>query len=72
MEENYPEGVDSDNVIELIENNDFSIGQCYDETPALTLRCKKCGTTKFIVGASDYFTAIKCENCQYQVCVHSG
>ena len=56
---------------ELIEG-DFDIGQCYEDTPAKTLVCKKCKSKKFIVGQASYFTAIKCEKCGYEICIHSG
>jgi len=51
---------------------DFEIGQCYEETPAKTLVCKKCKSKRFIVGQGDYFTAIKCEKCGYEICIHEG
>lgn len=51
---------------------DFDIGQCYEETPAKTLVCKKCKSKKFIVGRGSYFTAIKCEECGYEICIHEG
>jgi hypothetical protein len=51
---------------------DFSIGQSYVEEPAYTIICKKCGSDKFIVGRSDYYTAIKCGKCKYELCIHQG
>ena len=51
---------------------DFEIGQCYEESAAKTLVCKKCKSKKFIVGKGHCFTAIKCENCGYEICIHEG
>lgn len=54
------------------QRGDFHIGQIYDEEPAETYICKKCGADKFIVGAGDYFTALKCTNCGWEMCIHEG
>ena len=35
------EGFDS--ILKEVDQGDFSIGQCYEKTPAKTLICKKCG-----------------------------
>lgn len=51
---------------------DFEIGQCYEDEPAKTLICKKCKSKKFIVGKASYFTAIKCEKCGWEICIHEG
>jgi len=56
---------------ELLED-EFSIGQCYEDIPARKLRCKKCGSTKFIVGTGNYYTAIKCPKCKWERCIHDG
>ncbi len=50
----------------------FSIGQCYDDKPASTIYCSKCGGKEFHVGSSSYFTAIKCINCEWEICIHDG
>lgn len=57
---------------EIKEIGDFEIGQCYGKIPAKTLICRKCKSKKFIVGQGDYFTAIKCEKCGYEICIHEG
>jgi ribosomal protein L37E len=62
----------SEDFVEEMEDGLFSIGQSYDETPAKTLVCKRCGGNQFNVGQGGYFTAIKCVTCQYEVCVHDG
>jgi hypothetical protein len=74
MRKNYPydEYFDIEEVIEEVEIGDFVVGQCYENTPARTLRDKKCGSTSFVVGQGSYYTAIKCQKCEYQVCIHDG
>ncbi len=58
-------------LFDLVEG-DFKIGQSYEKTPAKTLVCKECKSKKFIVGQGSYFTAIKCEVCEYEICIHQG
>jgi len=53
-------------------DDSFQIGQCYDDEPATTLSCTKCGSDKFMVGKGSYFTAIKCPNCKWELCIHDG
>ena len=64
------EGFDS--ILKEVDQGDFSIGQCYEKTPAKTLICKKCGANTFIVGIGSYFTAIKCKKCKWELCIHNG
>lgn len=59
-------------VIEETEEDEFEIGQCYEDEPAKKLKCKKCGGGKFMVGVGSYYTAIKCENCRWELCIHNG
>lgn len=56
------------------ERKDFThVRQSYEEDVLpKTLVCKECGTNKFIVGQCSYMTIIKCEKCEYEICVHSG
>ena len=70
-DKNYKEP-SAESVITEKENGDFVIGQRYEDKPAKTLFCKRCGTNKFVVGQNSYFTAIKCEKCDYQLCIHNG
>ena len=56
----------------MIQRKDFHIGQCYEKTTAKTLICIKCGADKFMVGQGSYFTALKCFNCKWEVCIHEG
>ncbi len=54
------------------EDDEFSIGQCYDSDPAKRLECTKCGSKQFVVGQGSYYTAIKCPNCKWEYCIHAG
>lgn len=60
--------------MEFIEKqrNDFSIGQGYTRKKCKTILCKECNSDKFIVGVDDWFTAIKCPTCGWEVCIHDG
>jgi predicted nucleic-acid-binding Zn-ribbon protein len=66
----YSRGVDL--YVKEIEDNLFHIGQSYDKHCAKTLVCKKCGGKEFNVGTGNHYTAIRCINCEYEVCVHNG
>ena len=59
-------------VIECIDDGKFQIGQSYDDEADKTMRCKRCGTDKFYVGRGSYHTAIKCPECEYELCIHDG
>jgi hypothetical protein len=61
-----------DDVLEKTEDEEFTIGQSYEEKPAQKLQCKKCKSDKFIVGQGSYYTAIKCPVCLYEICIHEG
>ena len=50
----------------------FHVGQSYTKETAKTLMCSICDGTEFNVGQGDYFTAIKCVNCQWEMCIHDG
>ena len=57
----------------LIESdNTFHIGQCYENQAAKTVKCAFCGSTEFNVGMGSWFTAIRCKNCEWEQCAHSG
>lgn len=62
----------NDSYIKLVKKKCFSIGQSYEKEFAQKLVCKHCGSDKFFVGQGSYFTAIKCETCQYEICIHEG
>jgi DNA-directed RNA polymerase subunit RPC12/RpoP len=69
--ENYEEP-NFEDVIEKTDVDEFEIGQGYDAVPDKKIRCKKCGSTEFIVGVGDYHTAIKCPKCKWELCIHEG
>lgn len=50
----------------------INIGQSYSKKKAAILKCKFCGTTTFTVAQGDCFTAVKCNTCEYEVCIHDG
>ena len=68
---NYKEPKFND-VLKFTDEDEFEIGQGYERMPAKKLRCKKCNSDKFKVGQGDYFTAIKCVNCGWEICIHEG
>ena len=61
-----------EDILRESENDEFEIGQCYEETPAKRLECVKCGSKQFIVGCGNYYTAIKCPNCLWEYNIHEG
>jgi hypothetical protein len=71
-DENYKQPQWSDVIQTLPEDETFIIGQCYESEAATTLSCKKCSNTAFRVGRGDYYTAIKCTACDWQLCIHEG
>ena len=50
----------------------FHVGQSYSKKVATGIACSICGGNKFNVGHGDRFTAIKCANCQWEMCIHDG
>lgn len=71
-DEAYKQPYRDDVIQKLPEDETFFIGQCYEDEAATTICCKKCGNTNFIVGVGSYYTAIKCNACNWQLCVHDG
>lgn len=59
-------------IAEVVDSDLFSIGQCYEDVAATTLACAKCGSQEFNVGQGNYYTAIRCPKCQWQLCIHQG
>jgi len=59
-------------VIERQQRNDFHLKRGADYSGCATLVCRLCGNDKFIVGQSHYFTALKCDQCGYEVGIHEG
>lgn len=63
---------DRDEYCEKKEDGLFHIGQSYEETVAKTIYCKNCGGKEFNVGSGNYFTAIRCVKCEWELCIHDG
>jgi hypothetical protein len=61
-----------DVLVKSADSEYFEIGQSYDKEAATTLACAKCGSVEFNVGQGDYFTAIRCPICLWQLCIHDG
>ena len=50
----------------------FHIKQSYDEEFAKEIKCKICGSKDFNVAMGSYFTAIRCNKCRWETCIHAG
>ena len=51
----------------------FKEGQYNNSPPCKAMVCKKCGGVKFHVGfGENWYTAVKCPECGYEVCIHEG
>ena len=50
----------------------FHVGQSYADKPVKRLICKGCGGDNFNIGQGDYFTAIRCQACKWECCIHEG
>lgn len=59
-------------IIEVEEKTIFHIGEFSGEKPADTIKCKFCGGTEFNVGIGDFYTAIRCKNCEWEFNIHQG
>jgi hypothetical protein len=57
---------------EFADESTFSIGQGYEKVPAKDIYCGLCKGTEFNVGQGDYFTALRCVTCKWEVCIHDG
>lgn len=58
-------------VIEKKKRNDFHLERS-PQSGISTMICKICGNDKFIVGQAEFFTAIKCDECGYELGIHEG
>jgi hypothetical protein len=63
---------DTDELVKLVDDDMFHIGQCYEDEAAKTLECAKCGGREFNVGSGDFFTAVRCIKCEWEICWHNG
>lgn len=68
---NYEEP-EYEDVISETKDDEFEIGQIYENHPAKKIKCKKCGCDNFIIGIGSYYTAIKCPICKWELCIHDG
>ena len=71
LNKNYNEPLYED-VIKETNCREFEIGQEYEGVPDKKIKCKLCGSDKWIVGRGDYHTSVKCPNCKYELCIHDG
>lgn len=44
----------------------------YEGNEAQEIKCKVCGSDKFIVGIRSYLTVIKCPSCEWELNIHEG
>jgi hypothetical protein len=58
--------------IRYSEDDEFHIGQGYEGVPAKRMECIHCDGTQFIVGQGNYYTAVKCPTCSWEVMIHEG
>lgn len=50
----------------------FHIGQSYENAPAKQMQCSHCGGVEFHVGKGNFFTAVRCVKCRWELCIHNG
>lgn len=72
IDKNYKEPKHSDVIKKLPDDKTFIIGQDYKNEVATTICCKKCGSKSFNVGKASHYTAIRCVECEWQLCIHEG
>ena len=62
-----------DKFLQKVEHDQsFHIGQSYEEKAAITMQCIFCLGREFNVGVGNYFTAIRCVKCEWELCIHEG
>lgn len=66
------EGVIMEYVVEKKQQKDFHLVSEPEESSCETLYCRLCGTNSFVIGQKEFFTALKCEKCGYEVSIHEG
>jgi len=47
----------------------FHIGQSYEDKPAKAIFCIRCGRNRFNVAQGDFYTAIRCSYCEWELCI---
>lgn len=66
------QGVIMEYVVDKKQQNDFHLVSEPHESSCETLCCRLCGTNSFVIGQKEFFSALKCENCGYEVSIHEG
>lgn len=66
--------IPKEKVLDFKKDELFHIGQSYghESGKADTAHCKNCGGKEFNVGIGDYYTAVRCVACEFEICVHEG
>lgn len=59
-------------VVEKKQRDDFHLVSDENETRCATIVCRLCGDDQFIVGQKEYYTALKCVRCNYELGIHEG
>lgn len=59
-------------VIEKQQRKEFHLISDATETSCETLICRLCGNEHFKIGQKEFFTALKCDSCGYEVGIHEG
>ena len=74
VDREYEEPEENDVTEDLPDDQTFRIGQSYHfrGLSATTISCKKCKSKAFNVGRCFCYAAIKCVNCDWQVCIYDG
>ena len=50
----------------------FHLGQEWEDEKAKQVACSKCGGDQFHVGQGNFYTAIRCVTCKWEMGIHSG
>lgn len=66
------DSVPKESFINEKQDNLFHLSQSYEKKIVDTIYCKHCGGKDFNVGVGDYYTAIRCINCEWEMCIHKG
>lgn len=67
-----PDSMEYNKLIMVEKDNLFHISSYSNQEPIETIKCTLCGGNEFNVGKDTFFTAIKCVECGYEVCIHEG
>jgi ribosomal protein L37E len=66
------EGVIAEFVLSKEERGDFQSERGTASSGIKTLVCRICGNDSFVVGQAEYYTAVKCTACGYEIGIHEG